>query len=53
MSARYLPNLPEISRETIAVVLGAIAAAFIFSQLPALKRWVAERLPTGTPGPQL
>jgi hypothetical protein len=45
---RYLPTLPEISRETLAVVAGAILAAVIFSQLPALRRWVADRLPTSS-----
>ena len=46
MNGRYLPNLPEISREALAVVAGAILAAWFFSQVPALRQWVAERLPT-------
>ncbi len=45
MSGRYLPTLPEISRETLAVVAGAILAAAVFAALPALRQWVADRLP--------
>lgn len=43
---RYLPTVPEISREALAVVAGAIIAAIIFQQFPALKAWVRERLPS-------
>lgn len=50
---RYLPTLPEVSREALAVVAGAIIAAIIFKNLPALKDWVASNLPTGTPGPSV
>lgn len=46
MTARFLPTPPEISREALAVVAGAILAAVIFSQLPGLKKWVGDRLPT-------
>ncbi len=53
MKARWIPSAPEISRETLAVIAGAILAAWIFSELPAVKKWVADRLPTGTPGPSL
>lgn len=43
---RYLPSVPEISREALAVVAGAIIAALIFAALPELRLWVAQRLPS-------
>ena len=46
MNDRFLPTLPEISREALAVVLGAIIAAGVFAALPDLRQWVADRLPT-------
>lgn len=46
MADRWLPSAPEISREALAVLAGAVLPAVIFSQLPALRQWVAERLPT-------
>ena len=48
VKARWIPSLPEVSRETLAVVCGAIAAAVIFSYLPGLRQWVADRLPTAS-----
>lgn len=49
MSGRWIPNGPEISRETLAVIAGALLAAFFFSQLPSVKKWVADNLPTASP----
>lgn len=43
--ARYLPSLPEISREAIAVIVGALIAAAFFAAVPPLRQWVAERMP--------
>lgn len=42
----WIPTAPEFARETIIVMGGALLAALIFSQMPALKKWVADRLPT-------
>lgn len=36
----YLPTLPQVTSETLAVVLGAIAGALIISRLPSLKAWL-------------
>lgn len=38
--ARWIPTLPQISSETIAVVLGAILGGLIVSQSPQLKAWL-------------
>lgn len=38
----YLPSLPQISRETIAVLVATIAAAYIISRFPAVQRFVRD-----------
>lgn len=45
MSGRYLPSVPEISREALAVIAGALIAAAVFGALPGVRQWVAERMP--------
>ncbi len=45
---RWIPNGPEISREALAVIAGAVIAAVFFSQFPKLRAWVADRLPTAS-----
>lgn len=45
MNSRWLPTLPEISREALAVIAGAVVAAVVFSQISPLRAWVAERMP--------
>ena len=47
MTGRWVPALPEISRGALAVIAGAILAAVVFSQLPGLRNWVADRMPWG------
>ena len=47
MTGRWVPSLPEISREALAVIAGAILAAVVFSQLPSLRTWVSDRMPRG------
>ncbi len=48
----WVPMPHEISKEVIVVVLGAIGAALVFSNLPALKAFVASRLPTAALSPE-
>ena len=43
---RLLSSIPEISRETLAVIAGAIIAAAFFAALPDLRKGVSDRLPT-------
>lgn len=40
---RWTPTLPEISREALAVVGGAIAAAAIMAMFPSLKAWIKKQ----------
>lgn len=43
---KWIPEPSQIVREGIIVVAGAVLAALVFSQLPAFRAWVSERLPT-------
>ena len=45
MTGRWIPTVPEISREALAVIAGAIVAAIVFSAVPPLRNWVADRMP--------
>lgn len=40
---KYIPTAPEISRETLTVLAGALLAAFIVGQLPAVKTWIRQQ----------
>lgn len=40
---KLFPSLPELGRETLIVLGGAIIAAFIVGQSPALKAWIREQ----------
>lgn len=35
-----IPTAPEITKEALTVVAGAILAALIVSQLPGVKKWI-------------
>lgn len=37
---KLLPTVPELTREALIVIGGAIIAAAIMSQVPALKNWI-------------
>jgi hypothetical protein len=54
MSVRVIPTGPEVLREAIVVIAGAVLAALVVSQLPALRAWLQQNGPTGcdcrTPG---
>lgn len=39
----FLPSLPELGRETLIVLGGALVAAFIVGQFPAVKNWIREQ----------
>lgn len=43
-----LPSAPEVLRESLVLIGGAILAALILSQLPELRRWISENT-RGTP----
>lgn len=37
---RYLPSLPQVTRETFAVLAATVVAAWVISKVPALQRLV-------------
>lgn len=39
---RWVPTLPQITAETIAVIAGAVLGAIIISQFPKLKKWLQD-----------
>lgn len=40
---KILPTAPEVAREALIVVGGAILAALIVGQLPAVKAWIKRQ----------
>jgi hypothetical protein len=40
---RILPSGAQVAREAVTVLAGAILAAWIVGQFPAVKRWIAEQ----------
>lgn len=42
MLKRYLPTLPQITRETLAVLAATLAAAWIISKVPTWRALVRE-----------
>jgi hypothetical protein len=40
VSSKYLPTVPAIARETVLILLGTVAAAWLISKVPAWQRLV-------------
>jgi hypothetical protein len=40
--AAYVPTFPQISREALTVIAGALLAALIVSQLPPVKAYIRQ-----------
>lgn len=38
-----IPTLPEIGRETITILCGALLAALIVGQLPGVRAWMRDQ----------
>lgn len=39
---KYLPTVPEVAREALIVIGGALLAALIIGQVPALKKYIKD-----------
>lgn len=39
----YIPSLPEVTREAVIVLAGALLAALIVGQSPALRDWIKKQ----------
>ncbi|MFA9201870.1 MAG: hypothetical protein ACEQR8_11990 [Cypionkella sp.] len=37
---KLIPSAPEVAKEAINTIAGALLAAFIIGQLPAVKAWI-------------
>lgn len=40
---KVIPSWPEVARETIIVLGGALAAAVIIGNLPAVRQWMKDQ----------
>lgn len=40
---KAVPTLPEVTREAIIVLAGAVLAAFVIGQFPALRDWIKNQ----------
>lgn len=43
MSKSIVPSAPEVLRETVIVLGGALLAALIVGQFPALREWMKKQ----------
>lgn len=43
MKTGLIPTLPEIGREAIIVLAGAVLAALVIGQFPGVKAWIKEQ----------
>lgn len=43
MKAGLIPTLPEIGREALIVLAGALLAALIIGQFPGAKAWIKQQ----------
>jgi hypothetical protein len=39
----WIPSVPEVARETLIVLAGAVLAAAIVGRLPGLKAWISQQ----------
>jgi|GEM_PF-1413306 len=42
-SKGWMPSIPEVAREALIVMGGALVAALIVGQLPALREWMKQQ----------
>lgn len=40
---KLIPSVPEIGREAIIVIGGALLAAIVMSQFPSVKAWIKQQ----------
>lgn len=40
---KIIPTVPEVARETIIVIAGALVAALIIGQLPSVRTWMRKQ----------
>lgn len=40
---KFLPSVPEVAKEALVVVGGAVLAAYIMGQFPSVKAWIKKQ----------
>jgi hypothetical protein len=40
MKAKWIPSAPEVTREALIVIAGAVLAAAVIGQLPGVREWI-------------
>lgn len=40
---RIIPTVPEVAREALVLIAGAVVAAAIIGRLPELRAWIARQ----------
>lgn len=40
---KIIPSVPEIARETLIVIAGAVVAAAVVGMLPSLRAWMKKQ----------
>ena len=43
MKAAFLPSVPEVAKEALIVLAGALVAAFVVGQLPGMRQWIKNQ----------
>jgi hypothetical protein len=44
---KFIPSLPEVARETVVIMAGALLAALILSRLPAVRTFIQSNTAFG------
>lgn len=40
---KFVPSVPEVAREALIVIGGAVLAALVISQVPGLRAWISKQ----------
>lgn len=41
--AKLIPSIPEVGREAVIVLAGAVLAALVIGQLPGVREWIKKQ----------
>lgn len=47
---KIIPSVPEVAREAVIVLAGAVVAAAVVGMLPSLRVWMKKQWDGSTPG---
>lgn len=43
MASKIIPSFPEVAREALIVLAGAVVAAAVVGSIPALRQWLKDQ----------